>query len=178
MAIKDQIKKHKYLLLVLNLTFAAIAVIGQVGQNVSLPLWVDATKSFSNPNCTSTPSGVEDADDLYLDDKDNSTGEAPQMDPYFVLTCASFSFVLIFGFCSLVLAVTQFLLNRMLQTDRYQFITLKNDLLFPQWQLMLIGLFDAMNGVFVVFASPSSRTAPFLQAILGNAMIPLTIVFR
>ena len=178
MSLKEQIKKHKYLLLVLNLTFAAIAIIGQVGQNVSLPLWVDATASFSNPNCTPTTSGVEDVEDLYLDGSNNSTGEAPSMDPYFVLTCASFSFVLIFGFCSLVLAATQFILNRIYQTNRYQFITVKNDLLFPQWQLMLIGLFDAMNGIFVVFASPSKRTAPFLQAILGNAMIPLTIVFR
>jgi hypothetical protein len=47
-----------------------------------------------------------------------------------------------------------------------------------QTGLLQIGLADALNGMLVVFASPSSRTAPYLQAILGNFLIPLTIIMR
>ena len=135
------------------------------------------------PNCTksgSTSSFENDADDdnVYLESNSNSTSKHPQMDPYFVLSSASFSFVVIFGFCTLVIVATQHLLNFIAQENRFKFITKKDDLFFPQWQLMLIGFFDAMNGIFVVFASPPNKTAPFLQAILGNCMIPLTILFR
>ena len=103
----------------------------------------------------------------------------PVMDPYFVVSAASFSFVVIFGLVTLVIALVQTILNKTRFLDkRYDFITLKRDIKFPQWQLMLVGIFDALNGILVVFASPPTRTAPFLQAILGNFLIPLTITFR
>mmetsp|Transcript_73732 Transcript_73732/g.173181 ORF Transcript_73732/g.173181 Transcript_73732/m.173181 type:complete len:306 (-) Transcript_73732:112-1029(-) len=41
-----------------------------------------------------------------------------------------------------------------------------------------IGICDALNGLLVVFASPGSRTAPYLQALLGNFLIPMTIGWR
>lgn len=41
-----------------------------------------------------------------------------------------------------------------------------------------IGLANALNGMMLVFASPSNRTAPYLQAILGNFIIPMTIILR
>lgn len=157
---------------VVNLLFAVAAVIGQVGQNVSLPLWASAASSFDNPNCTVM-------NDSYTDPMNSSNSTStPEMDPYFVLSSASFSFVIIFGFCTLFTLLVQFILNSFSSEKKYSFITLKDDVYFPQWQLILIGFFDAMNGVFVVFASPASRTAPFLQAILGNSLIPLTILFR
>ena len=159
------------LFIVVNLLFAVAAVIGQVGQNVSLPLWASAASSFGNPNCTLM-------NDSYIDAVNRSNSSTPEMDPYFVLSTASFSFVIIFGFCTLVTLLVQFILNCISSEKKYSFITLNDDVRFPQWQLILIGFFDAMNGVFVVFASPASRTAPFLQAILGNSLIPLTILFR
>lgn len=87
------------------------------------------------------------------------------MDSYFILSFGSFVFVIIFGVLTLIATVVRF-------------ESIKQSVSFPQWQLMLIGVCDAFNGVLVVFAASPSRTAPFLQAILGNIVIPLTILFR
>ncbi|XP_078616350.1 crt homolog 3-like [Branchiostoma floridae x Branchiostoma japonicum] len=84
--------------------------------------------------------------------------------PYFVFSFASFSFVVIFGVC---LAVA-FYLGHITETD----------LKFPHFLLFLVGMFDALNGVLVVNASSGSRTAPYLQAILGNFTIPITMLLR
>ena len=148
-------------LFVLNVVFAVLAVLGQVGQNVSLPLWTGAAQL----NCSLNDSASSNASG----NANNSTYQ-PIMDPFFVVSFASLSFVVIFGLTSLVIAIVQPFLS-------VKFIT-KDDLKFPQWQLILVGVFDALNGIFVVYASVPSRTAPFLQAILGNFLIPLTIFFR
>ena len=132
----------------LTITFAVVAIVGQVGQNVSLPLWSSATQACGSQN------------------NSNSSTYTAVMDPYFVLSFASMSFVVVFGITTLVIAIA------------HPSSITSDDLRFPQWQFFLIGLFDALNGVLVVYASPSFRTAPFLQAVLGNFMIPLTIVFR
>ncbi len=139
-------KHPKLFFVILNVFFAALAIIGQVGQNVSLPLWAGAVSS----NCS-------------IHKSVNTQGE---MDPFFILSFASFSFVIIFGILTLV--------NLIVYRKSFR----KEDLSFPQWQFVLIGICDALNGVLVVFASPSKRTAPFLQAILGNITIPLTIILR
>lgn len=144
--ILEKLKKHRELLIAANVLFAALAISGQVGEIVTLPLWTSAaTASCQNHS-------------------NNSNATDLSMDPFFVLSSASFSFVVIFGILTLVSAA-------------FGAVT-KDDLRFPQWQLFLIGLFDSLNGVFIVYSSPSSRTAPYLQAILGNFLIPLTIIFR
>ena len=122
-----------------NLFFAFVAVAGQVGQNVSLPLWIDSTNG-------------------------NKSGRS--VDSYFVLSFASFSFVIIFGLGTLLIKI--FTPKDLGETEKR----------FPQLLLFLVGLCDALNGALVVFASKGSRTPPYLQAILGNFMIPLTILFR
>ena len=149
----QKLKEHRELLIAVNVLFAALAISGQVGQNVTLPLWASAaTASCQEGHANSS------------NDTRNGTGDGLSMDPFFVLSFASLSFVVIFGVLTLGSAALG-----AVTTD---------DLRFPQWQLFLIGLFDALNGVLVVYSSPSSRTAPFLQAILGNFLIPLTIIFR
>jgi len=122
-----------------NLFFSFVAIAGQVGQNVSLPLWIDSTNG-------------------------NRSGRS--VDSYFVLSFASLSFVIIFGLGTLFIRI--FSPQELGETDKR----------FPQLLLFLIGLCDALNGALVVFASKGSRTPPYLQAILGNFMIPLTILFR
>ena len=126
-------------LLMANLFFAFLAVTGQVGQNVSLPLWVDST---------------------------NGNGSGPTVDSYFVLSFASLSFVVIFGLGTLLTRI--FRPQDLGETEER----------FPHRLLFLVGLFDALNGLLVVFASKGSRTPPYLQAILGNFLIPLTVLFR
>ena len=168
----------KYVPVLLSIFFAALTVVGQVGQNVSLPLWTGYTDYLRSMDCakgTATPNGTESG--TWSRIVPDPFG--PVMDPYFVVSAASFSFVVIFGLVTLAIALVQTLLNYInFQDKTYNFITVENDVKFPQWQLMLIGIFDALNGILVVFASPPIRTAPFLQAILGNFMIPLTIFFR
>lgn len=151
----ERLKQNKHFLIAANVLFAALAIFGQVGQNVTLPLWTSAATSScqggqNNSNRTNNTGG--------------NGSDGPSMDPFFVLSSASFSFVVVFGVLTLVSAL-------------FKTVTV-NDLRFPQWQLFLIGFFDALNGFLVVYSSPSTRTAPFLQAILGNFLIPLTIIFR
>ena len=159
LTILEQLKQHKKLLITVNILFAALAISGQVGQNVTLPLWSSAATTSCQQ---STGAQNESANHT----SNNSTGGngGPSMDPFFVVSSASFAFVVIFGALTLVSAL-------------FGAVTV-DDLRFPQWQLFLIGFFDALNGILVVYSSPSSRTAPFLQAILGNFLIPSTILFR
>ena len=148
-------RNPKYLLVLLNLFFAFLAIAGQVGENVSLTLWADAASS----NCSVH--------------RYNTTNPDLVMDPYFILSFASLSFVVFFGCATLLQVLVQVVMGR--EDKKYINST---DLSFPQWQFVLIGVCDALNGVLVVFASPPKRTAPFLQSILGNIVIPLTIVAR
>ena len=171
------VQKSGHFLVILNITFAVIAIVGQVGQNVSLPLWAGATQSLYSPNCSNISSNSS-MDALEEGSSNASNSSKPTMDPFFVLSFASLSFVVIFGAITAFLVVLQLTVNAIKGEQFFSFITLKDDILFPQWQLILIGVFDALNGVFVVFASTPTRTAPFLQAILGNFTIPLTIFFR
>lgn len=136
-------------LLFANIFFAFVAVAGQVGQNVSLPLWIDSTNKNSS----------------HFKLHSNETTQ-PSVDSYFVLTFASSSFVVIFGF--LLVLIKVFYPHKIGETERN----------FPQWLMFLIGMCDALNGVLVVFAGSGKRTAPYLQAILGNFIIPLTLVVR
>lgn len=126
-------------LVLANLIFAFLAVAGQVGQNVSLPLWVDST---------------------------NGNISGPTVDTYFVLSFASLCFVIIFGLGTLIIRI--FSPGELGETEKR----------FPHRLLFLVGLCDALNGLLVVFASKGSRTPPYLQAILGNFLIPLTVLFR
>lgn len=176
---KKELSVAPYLLVLLNIIFAAIAVIAQVGQNVSLPLWSGATGALGDPNCTNTSSVSHFYQvELASSNASGNSTNSLSMDPFFVLSFASLSFVVIFGVVTAAMAVVQLLTNAISGKKVLSLITLEDDILFPQWQLMLIGVFDALNGVFVVFASLPSRTAPFLQAILSNFAIPLTIFFR
>ncbi|KAK7093967.1 crt homolog 3-like [Littorina saxatilis] len=53
--------------------------------------------------------------------------------------------------------------------------------LYPtcRWRVYLVmGLTTTLNGVGVVFASPPSRTAPYLQGVLATIIIPFTVLCR
>ena len=122
-----------------NMFFAFLLVTGLVGENVSLPLWIDST---------------------------NGNTSGPTVDSYFVLTFSSLSFAIIFGLGTLLIRI--FSPNTLGETEKH----------FPHRLMFLVGLCDALNGVPVVFASKGTRTPPYLQAILGNFLIPLTVLFR
>ena len=154
-------------LTVANIFFAILTITGEVGQNVSLPLWIDSTVLPSSGGKTSHNGSSFDIG--YLANHTNTTGNdeyQPRVDGFFVYSFACISFVVIFG--TTLVFIRLFRPHRLGETERK----------FPHWILFLVGLFDALNGVLIVFAGSGSRTAPYLQAILGDFMIPLTILFR
>lgn len=155
-------------LVFLNLFFAFLAVVGQVGVNVSLPLWTGSAQV----DCGRTDHGTNGSN--------ATSGSGEGMDPYFVLSFSSLAFFVISGAITAILLLLKLTLH-LLKADvslPHVLNISREDLKFPQWQFALIGAFSALNGVLVVAASLPTRTAPFLQAILGNFLIPLTITFR
>ena len=99
-------------------------------------------------------------------DSTNGNTSGPTVDSYFVLSFACLSFVIIFGLGRLLIRI--FSPHTLGETEKH----------FPHLLLFLVGLCNALNGLLVVFASKGTRTPPYLQAILGNFVIPLTVLFR
>merc|ERR1719313_531534 len=89
---------------------------------------------------------------IFADEIGNSGGT-----PYFVVWFSSFSFVILYGILVLLQRRTGGDGNHETAFD----FSMK-----AQMGPLLIGLCDALNGMMVVFASPSSRTPPYLQSIL------------
>lgn len=147
----------------INLFFAVMAIVGQVAMNVSIPLFTSNAIFSSSSNYNTS---------------NNNSAYQPRVDAYFLASFTAVAFVLLFGCITLILLVVQLTVNLLTGKRQLAFITVEDDLLFPQWQLMLIGLFLALTALLVMFSSPTNRTAPFLQAILGNIAIPMTIFFR
>lgn len=96
---------------------------------------------------------------------ENQTAWKPTLDSYFVVSFAALSFVIVFGliilFCDLIfpkyLAATDWNYRRL---------------------LLLLGFIQGLSALFIVFSSSGDRTPPYLQAILGNFSIPITLLFR
>ncbi|CAB3996560.1 Hypothetical predicted protein [Paramuricea clavata] len=156
-------------LTIANVFFAFLSIAGQVGMKVTLPLWIDST--------ILTPSGRHSSYDIQANATGNlsnptnsSTGDIgmykPEVDAYFVLSFGIIACFTIFG--AGLLFIRLFQPHQLGETERT----------FPHLQFFLAGFFNALNGVFIVFASSGRRTAPYLQAILSNVMIPLIIALR
>ena len=149
-----------------NIFFAFLSITGQVGMKVTLPLWVDSTILTDSERHLHYANQTIAARNL-----SNETGETgayqPEVDAYFVLSFGVIGFfVIIIG--PAMLFIRLFRPHLIGETERN----------FPHSQIFLAGFFNALNGVFIVFASSGTRTAPSLQAILGNIMIPLIIALR
>ena len=99
-------------------------------------------------------------------DSTNGNTFGPTVDSYFVLSFACLLFVIIFGLGRLLIQI--FSPHTFGETEKH----------FPHLLLFLVGLSNALNGLLIVFAAKGTRTPPYLQAILGNFLIPLTVVFR
>ena len=127
-----------YILVALNIFFAALAVIGQVSQNVSLPLWTGATSALGNPNCTSNNINKSQLfEEYYKEDHEssssltssnngssnNTSSFQPGMDPFFVLSFASLSFLIIFGVITAGIVVVQVIANYWYGDTVLEFIT-------------------------------------------------------
>ncbi|KAL9954563.1 hypothetical protein ACROYT_G042119 [Oculina patagonica] len=89
----------------------------------------------------------------------------PTLDSYFVVSFASLSFVIVFGS---VLVCSDFICPKYL---------VKTDWRYRRW-LLSVGCFQGVSAMFIVFSSSGTRTPPYLQAILGNFSIPITLILR
>lgn len=89
----------------------------------------------------------------------------PGSDPYFVLFFASGAFSVLFA----MWLVLMHLFSDQLTTQN---TNLKHKDMF------LVGFFNSLNGLMAVYSSPTERTAAFLQALLTNFSIPMTIGVR
>ena len=133
-----------------NLFSAFLSITGQVGQNVSLPLWLDSVKEENrSANATATRMPAR-----------------PSLDSYFVYSFSCLCFVVFFGFALFMVKVFQ------------PHLIGKTERNFPQRFLFLVGALGSIGGLLLVFASSGTRTAPYLQAILLNFLIPMTVIVR
>lgn len=141
-------------LLLANIIFAIMSVIGQSGQNISLPLWVDATET-KKMNSSHFDNMTEDGNHTHL-----------TMDSYFVVSFASLCYVIFFGVITLAIKI--------FKPDEIG----EAECQFPRKYLITVGVFDGANGILAVFSSSGTRTPPYLQAILQNVTIPFVVIAR
>jgi len=83
---------------------------------------------------------------------------------YFVLWMCSFCFAILFGICAAVLICRGTVTREMREWRWYPY-------------MLLVGLFDAMNGVLAVYSAFLGRVPGALQSVLLQAYIPVTLVF-
>ena len=89
-----------------------------------------------------------------------------RIDPIFCITVSMGFDVVVLGFAMLILSTRQ----STYITDR------ERD--FPKRYFVMVGGFQAMQGVLFQYSSPGERTAPYLQVILANSVIPITFILR
>ena len=87
------------------------------------------------------------------------------MDSYFVASFATLSFVIVFGF---VVLCCKIVCPNYLPVTDWSYCCL----------LLVVGSVQGLGALLVVFSSSGEKTPPYLQAILGNFSIPLTLLFR
>jgi drug/metabolite transporter (DMT)-like permease len=97
---------------------------------------------------------------LFIGSFDNSAGA------YFILCWLGCLFNVVFWVLTLV-RVKQGVITK----DMRQYTKSRH------WIFILLGVFNAMNGVLIVYASPLKRTPGSLQAILSSVACPFTVFF-
>ncbi|XP_067031301.1 crt homolog 2-like [Acropora muricata] len=102
---------------------------------------------------------------LWLDSA-NGTGQVARIGSFFIMSFSCLSLIFIFGLGTMLIKI--FAPENLGEAE-------KN---FPHLLLLFIGLSDALYWVMTGYAGRGYRTPPYLQAILGNFLIPLTIILR
>jgi drug/metabolite transporter (DMT)-like permease len=101
---------------------------------------------------------------LFVDSFSSTDPDGTKHDanPYFVLLFTAFCITLVFGAMTI-----------------YEKVKYDLDII-PENQSMIeffkIGMFNAVNGILLVFSSPSSRTPADLQQIFAQSVLPFTLI--
>ncbi|EDO46792.1 predicted protein [Nematostella vectensis] len=133
-----------------DLILLFLAIAGQTGQNVMLPMWVDSAGS-TNASMSSHDFPSHDF--------------RPFTDQYFILFISSLVFALVFGPIALVKVW-------LYPVQEYKYSRA------PQRYLVPVGAVYGLSAVCIVFGASGERTAPYLQSILSTANIPATLLIR
>lgn len=86
-----------------------------------------------------------------------------QIGAYFVLQSCSFTFMIVYGIFALIGIKNG---------------TITREMLKLKWQpyLMIIGMFNAMTGILIVYSAFLSRVSGPLQSILSGITVPVTVI--
>ena len=87
-----------------------------------------------------------------------------RIDPIFCITVSMGFDVVVLGSALLIL------------TTRHPGYITDRERTFPKRYFVMVGVFQAMGGVMWQYSAPGDRTAPYLQVILGNSVIPITFI--
>ena len=113
----------------------------------------------------SLPLWVDSTSQSTITSTDQTNKWKPAMDNYFVASFASLSFLIVFGFVVLCCKIIY-----------------PNYLSVTDWScrclLLVVGSIQGLSALLVVFSCSGEKTPPYLQAILGNFSIPITLLFR
>ena len=113
----------------------------------------------------SLPLWVDSTSQSTIASTDQTNKWKPTMDSYFVASFASLSFLIVFGFVVLCCKIIG-----------------PNYLPVMDWSyrclLVVVGSIQGLSALLVVFSCSGEKTPPYLQAILGNFSIPITLLFR
>lgn len=89
----------------------------------------------------------------------------PVEDPYFVLIFTAVTFFIWYGVALLIALAAGYVRSEELVST-------------TQGSAVASGVCIALNGLLLVYAAPGTRTAPFLQSVLGNISVPMVMFLR
>ena len=113
----------------------------------------------------SLPLWVDSTSQSTITSTDQTNKWKPAMDNYFVASFASLSFLIVFGF---VVLCCKIIYPDYLSVTDWSYRCL----------LLVVGSIQGLSALLVVFSCSGEKTPPYLQAILGNFSIPITLLFR
>ena len=113
----------------------------------------------------SLPLWVDSTSQSTIASTDQTNKWKPTMDSYFVASFASLSFLIVFGF---VVLCCKIIFPNYLPVTDWSYRCL----------LLVVGSIQGLSALLVVFSCSGEKTPPYLQAILGNFSIPITLLFR
>ena len=113
----------------------------------------------------SLPLWVDSTSQSKITSTDQTNKWKPTMDSYFVASFAALSFLIVFGF---VVLCCKIICPNYLPVTDWSYRCL----------LLVVGSIQGLSSLLVVFSCSGEKTPPYLQAILGNFNIPITLLFR
>ena len=134
--------------------FAVLAVVSRVASYVATPLWEDSLYRQTHSNTTNNLTQANVTEIIRL------------VDPYFVVIWRGIWGIITFGIPLIIVYIW------------YPRLLSDADRNFPKRQFIHTGGVMAISSLLFSYGASGTRTAPYLQALLGNFKIPITFITR